>query len=215
MKIAAFALGATQAFSLVHRHREANITAAAVHGNTTDKDRIDPEPLSDNEKKEYGKVLGKLEADSELAPLEGSCEHNTMRCIYVHELPDDYCHKTNQVNWCVDYYGKAACVMVKNYDKYVDAMMDEGSSEEEAREKLSGETAAEKEAQCFSTRGWGIPNPANLKKDLPSCKSRNTYGTCQSHAGDKSYKCPGCGDGKARDGGAAADNDVMGGGMSR
>lgn len=215
MKIVAFALGATQAFALLHRFHVANSTArvntaAKVHTNR--QARIDPDALTKSEerkaRRDYNDALKKAESDNEIevARLNGTCAGNTMRCVYVHELPGNFCVKTHQPNWCVDYEGKPACIMVKNYDLYVGTLMEEGETEADARGKLSGD---HHDLQCAGTRGWG--KPANLDGDtLPSCKSAEEVGRCDGHFDGKKYDCPSCGNKKGQDGGAAADNDVIG-----
>jgi len=143
MKIVVVALIAAQASALLHRNGTAQVhLAARTHTAKTNQTPV-VDPLKRREEraadkahkkalrreeraanKAHKKALSETEGDAEIEPMSGSCAHNTMRCIYVHELPRDYCMVTGQPPWCVQYVNEPACVMVENYDKYVEAKAD-------------------------------------------------------------------------------------------
>merc|ERR1719240_62184 len=124
MKVVVFALVATQE-SALFLHRNGTVHLAATkkvnHGQTPIVDPIEKRREERAADKAHQKALKETEGDAEIEPMDGSCAHNTMRCIYVHMLPRDYCLVTGQPPWCVQYVDESACVMVENYDKYVEA----------------------------------------------------------------------------------------------
>lgn len=151
MKIVAFALFATQASALLHRNNTAKVQVepAKVDAKKVDTAKVDTakvhlavkktaakakqtpivDPIEKRREeraadKAHQEALAEAEGGAEIEPMDGSCAHNTMRCIYVHSLPRDYCMVTGQPPWCVQYADEPACVMVENYDKYVEAKSD-------------------------------------------------------------------------------------------
>jgi len=132
MKVVVLALASTQASALLHRNGTAKVHLAATKHtiakvNQTQTPVVDPIEKNSEERaadKAHEDAMKKTDGDDEIAPMGGSCAHNTMRCIYVHELPRDYCMVTNQPPWCVQYANEPACVMVENYDIYVEAKSD-------------------------------------------------------------------------------------------
>jgi len=266
MKIVAFALVVVQASALLHRNGTAKVHLAAKKNAKAAKAHQDPEengldsgtPILDpierrrEERaadKAHQKALKEADGGDEIEPMDGTCSHNTLRCIYVHELPRDYCMVTGQPPWCVQYVGEPACVMVVNYDKYVEAKADETqmamtceerqetsckidhhesnypstlSTSDFGRWLLGGKGEAAKgdhnAMQCEGTRGWGKPrylDPEN-PGELPSCKSNQAMGLCESHSGHRTdLKCPSCGDTAGQTQGATHNNDVTHGGGLR
>lgn len=241
MKTVAFACLATEAVALILNKNTTKVfTNVTVH--SAAQVHIEPEKLSDEEVKEARRKLKEFnearkelkssnealgddeknaEGFSEITPkntdkLSGTCEDNVMRCVYVHALPQDFCMKTHQPPWCKHYVEQPACVMVKNYDYYIEQYVEDNSelaphtAEEHARHILSGDPKEALDAQCFGTRGWGKPYTFDSTKEtLPSCKSADSLGLCKGHWDGKTYNCPICGEGSGQTKGAIADNDVI------
>lgn len=99
----------------------------------------------------------------------------------------------NQPNWCADYYGKPACIQSDNYEIYI---------EKHGRDSL--------EVECSKTRGMSS-FPQQDVNWSPTCKDMSAAGLCPTWNTGGNVKCPICGDTKGQDGGAAKDNDVIGG----
>jgi len=134
MKSTVFVLLATSSSALQHRngtaavHLAANKLAGTVNAKQTPiADDIESKRDLKAARKAYEADVKDAKAKNEIAPkwveeggqMKHTCEDNTMRCIYTHALPEDYCRVTNQPPWCKHYVNEPACLMMTNYDKYV------------------------------------------------------------------------------------------------
>jgi len=131
MKVTVFALFAASTSALQHRN------STAVHLVAKSAGKAQQTPVADpvEGKKDKQAATKAFEADkkdvqgeAEITPnwvkdgdkMRHTCEGNTMRCIYTHALPEDYCRVTGQPPWCKNYVNEPACLMVENYDLYVE-----------------------------------------------------------------------------------------------
>lgn len=134
MKIVAFTLVATQASALLLGKNSTAKVTGQVHlaakknvAKTNQTPIVDPIDKRREEREAdqaHQEAVDKADGGQEIEPMNGSCSHNTMRCIYVHVLPRDYCMVTGQPPWCVQYANEPACLMVENYDRYIEAKSD-------------------------------------------------------------------------------------------
>lgn len=131
--------------------------------------------------------------DNEYEPDEQGRCMGRLRCIKVNNLPGNYCFETNQVNWCQNYTGQPACIQANNYDTWIT---------KHGRDSL--------EVECSKTRGHST-FPSNDVNWSPTCKDNTMAGLCPTWNTGGNDKCPICGATAGQDGGAAADNDVIGG----
>lgn len=134
MKIVAFTLVATQASALLLGKNSTAKVTGQVHlvakknvAKTNQTPIVDPIDKRREEREAdaaHQEAVEQADGGQEIEPMNGSCGHNTMRCIYVHVLPRDYCMVTGQPPWCVQYANEPACLMVENYDRYIEAKSD-------------------------------------------------------------------------------------------
>lgn len=128
MKVTVLALLATSTSALQHRNSTASVHLAAKKVvQTPVADPIESKKDKKAATKAYEQDKKEVQGEAEITPqwvqdgdkMRHTCEGNTMRCIYTHTLPEDYCRVTGQPPWCKNYVNEPACLMVENYDKYV------------------------------------------------------------------------------------------------
>ena len=130
MKSTVFVLLATSTSALHLRNSTGTVHHALLvkAKQTPVADQINGSKDEKAARKAFEEDLKDVEGSSEITPnwvkegekMRHTCEGNTMRCIYTHQLPEDYCRVTGQPPWCKNYVGEPACLMVTNYDKYVE-----------------------------------------------------------------------------------------------
>ena len=146
--------------------------------------------------------------DRDYAPDESGRCAGRLRCIKVTSLPKNYCYETHQVNWCKDYVNQPACIQADNYEIYISDM--EKTDVQSGRPGFGRDSL---EIECDKTRGHSTFPKGNVNWS-PPCKDNTIAGRCTTWNTGGTNLCPICGDGSAgQDGGAAADNDVTGGGL--
>jgi len=193
MKSVVFALIVTQTPALLLSNNTAKLhlkVKAKVNATARDTPIVDPIEKRREERAAdtaHQEALETTSGNAELDPMDGTCSHNTMRCIYVHELPWDYCLITGQPPWCKEYVGEAACLMVENYDTYIEHKADMMNMQKKCEETICeirysdtdwadtgfdakhfgrwllggkgtvSQNGCHESMICTGTRGWGLP----------------------------------------------------------